>query len=655
MSEFNLVSEYKMSGDQPQAVKLLVESLKKGNRFQTLEGVTGSGKTFSMANIICQLNKPTLVLSHNKTLAAQLYNELKSFFPNNAVEYFVSYYDYYQPEAYIPQRDLYIEKDSAINEAIDRLRLAATASLLSRRDVIVVASVSCIYGLGSPEDYEDMTLCIDKNIEISRNSIIKSLVDIQYERNDIDFQPGHFRVRGDTLEIFPAYTQNALRVEMFDDEIEVLAWINPITGKQISEIEKIIVFPAKHFVINEDKLKLAKQSILKELEEQLCYLDMHGKALEANRLESRTRYDMEMLEEIGYCKGIENYSRHFSNKLAGEPPATLLDFFPNDYLMVVDESHVSLPQVRGMYNGDFARKSNLVNHGFRLPSALDNRPLKFNEFKNRINQVIMLSATPSEFEYQTSSIIAKQIIRPTGLMDPPVEIRPAKSQIVDVMDEVKNVISQGHRALLTTLTKKLSEDLTSFLQEQNFKAEYLHSGIDTLERIEILQKLRSGEVDVLIGVNLLREGLDLPEVAFVGILDADREGFLRSTTSLIQTIGRAARHVDSKVVLYADIITKSIKETVAITAKRRKIQAIYNKQNGITPKSIKRQLQLQLAELGEAKKVAEKPVDYGVIDFKERQDIISLLEAEMLEASKSLQFEEAAKLRDEIIKLKSDI
>ncbi|MCG3148318.1 MAG: UvrABC system protein B [Verrucomicrobiae bacterium] len=648
---FQLVSPYKPRGDQPQAIKALTDSLRAGNRAQTLLGVTGSGKTFTMANVIQQLDRPALVISHNKTLAAQLFSEFKQFFPHNAVEYFVSYYDYYQPEAYIPQTDTFIEKDSAINEQIEKLRLSATSSLLSRRDVIVVASVSCIYGLGSPEDYFEMMALVNVGAELSRDDLLRKLVDMQYNRNDIEFTRGNFRVRGDTVEICPSYTEEAVRIEFFGDRVEHINRIEPLTGKRIEAVQQISIYPAKHWVMPYSKIAKALDSIKAEMVERVAWFEQNGKLVEAQRMYQRTMYDLEMLKEMGFCYGIENYSRHLSGRLPGSRPFVLLDFFPKDYLLIVDESHVTVPQIGGMFAGDKSRKTTLVEHGFRLPSALDNRPLNFDEFNNLINQCIFVSATPSHYELTQSAVVAEQIIRPTGLVDPPVTVKPLKGQIDDLIELARARAEKGERTLVTTLTKRTAEDLTDYLREVGIRVKYLHSEIDTIERIEILRGLRNSDFDVLVGINLLREGLDLPEVSLVAILDADKEGFLRSATSLIQTAGRAARHVNAEVVLYADVMTDSIKKFIATTEYRRTKQLAYNREHHITPKTVKRELQLSLAELTQAREVEAAVVRETPGGYR-TAEVLRELEADMLEAAENLQFEKAAILRDQIDELK---
>lgn len=649
MSKFNLYSDYKPLGDQPKAIKSLVEHYKDGIKEQTLEGVTGSGKTFTMANVIEQLDKPTLVMSHNKTLAAQLYEEFKEFFPDNAVEYFVSYYDYYQPEAYVAQTDTFIDKESAINEEIDRLRHSATQSLLTRDDVIVVSSVSCIYGIGSPEDYAQFTLTLQTQQEISREDILKELVKMQYSRNDIEFIRGQFRVRGDVIEIFPINANYALRIELWGDEIDVIYKIDALKGDIIEELQKVIIFPAKHFVIAKEKQETAITNIKKELKERVNTFKATGKYVEAQRIEQRTNFDMEMLQEIGYCSGIENYSMHMNGRKWGETPYSLLRYFPDDYLTIIDESHVTVPQIRGMYEGDRARKENLIQYGFRLPSAKENRPLRFDEFMRAQNQVLYVSATPAAFELGRSKNKVEQIIRPTGLVDPEPIVRPIKNQVDDLLGEIRKCVDNNQRVLVTSLTKKMAEDLTDYYIKMNVKARYLHSEISTLERTEIIDELRRGDFDCLVGVNLLREGLDLPEVALVAILDADKEGFLRSQTSLIQTIGRAARNVNGRVILYADNITDSVRNAVNITKHRRKIQIAYNNDHNITPRSVVRKLK--------DKKIEEKVDDIQEIDnitTDEIDEIIKELEKEMKEAAKDLNFEKAAKLRDRIMELKEE-
>jgi len=655
--KFNLVSDYPPQGDQPHAIKKLVEGSRKGYKYQTLLGVTGSGKTFTMANVIQKVQLPTLVISHNKTLAAQLCSEFRRFFPDNAVEYFVSYYDYYQPEAYIPRTDTYIEKDSSINEEIDRLRLSATSSLLERRDVIIVASVSCIYGLGSPKDYQDLVLKISKNEIIKRDNILERLINIHYERNDIDFHRGCFRVRGDVIEIFPSYLEYAFRIELWGDEIELISEIDPLTGKVIKRRDKLVVYPAKHFVTTKDKLERAILSIEEELRERLKYFKEEEKLLEAQRLEQRTKYDLEMLREVGYCSGIENYSRHISGRKPGEPPATLLDYFPSDFLIFIDESHVTIPQLRGMFAGDKSRKDSLVEYGFRLPSAYDNRPLYFKEIENYMEKVIFVSATPAKYELEKSKQIVEQIIRPTGLIDPEIILKPAKNQIDSLIEEIKKRTEKKERILVTTLTKRMAEDVAEYLEEINIKAKYLHSEIKTLERINILKDLRLGKFNVLVGVNLLREGLDLPEVSLVAILDADKEGFLRSETSLIQTMGRAARNINGTVILYCENITGSIRRAVKETNRRRKIQLAYNQKYQITPKTITKTVEEfaivnNVSNFEDFSTVNEEHEKY--LSKSNLWLLIKSLEKEMKQAAKNLDFERAALLRDEIRRLKKE-
>ncbi len=648
MKKFKLNSPYKPLGDQPKAINSLVDGINKGEKEQTLLGVTGSGKTFTMANVIEKVQKPTLVISHNKTLAAQLYEEFKEFFPDNAVEYFVSYYDYYQPEAYVPRTDTFIDKESSVNEEIDIMRHSATQSLLSRDDVIVVSSVSCIYGVGSPEDYGEFAFEIAVGDNYDRSDIIRKLVFMQYERNDIEFARGHFRVRGDVIEINPVHGTPPVRVELFGDEIDAISLIDKVTGKKTESLKRYMIFPAKHFVVGQDKMDTAIRNISDELDERLNEFNLSNKLLEAQRLEQRTRFDIEMLQEMGYCPGVENYSMHLSGRKWGEKPYSLLKYFPEDYLTIIDESHVTLPQIRGMYNGDRARKETLVEHGFRLPSAKENRPLRFDEFESSINQIIYVSATPGAYELSRSSNIVEQIIRPTGLVDPEVIIRPVKGQVEDLLGEVKKRAKKDERVLVTTLTKKMAEDLTDYYAKIGVKVRYMHSEIDTLERIDIVDDLRRGTFDVLVGVNLLREGLDLPEVSLVAILDADKEGFLRNETSLIQTIGRAARNINGQVIMYVDEMTDSVKNATAITSKRRKIQIKYNEKHGIVPKTTKRALK--------DKKVAEdldiEGTDISKIPKDELRLLISDLENDMKEAAAKLDFERAASLRDQIATLK---
>ncbi|WP_342559857.1 excinuclease ABC subunit UvrB [Psychrobacillus sp. FSL W7-1457] len=653
---FDLQSPYEPAGDQIEAIKELVKGVNEGKKHQTLLGATGTGKTFTISNVIQQINKPTLVMAHNKTLAGQLYSEFKEFFPNNAVEYFVSYYDYFQPEAYVPQTDTYIEKDSSINEEIDKLRHSATSSLFERKDVIIIASVSCIYGLGNPEEYKEMVVSLRVGMEIDRNQLLRKLVDVQYERNDINFTRGTFRVRGDVVEIFPASRdERCLRVEFFGDEIDRIREVDALTGEILGERDHVAIFPASHFVTREEKMKIAINNIRQELEEQLTILRSEDKLLEAQRLEQRTNYDLEMMEEMGFCSGIENYSRHLTLREAGATPYTLLDYFPKDFLLVVDESHVSLPQVRGMFNGDQARKSVLVNHGFRLPSALDNRPLTFQEFEGHINQAIFVSATPGPYELEHTPEMVEQIIRPTGLLDPIITVKPIEGQIDDLINEIYERSAKNERVLITTLTKKMSEDLTDYLKEIGIKVQYLHSEIKTLERIEIIRELRLGTYDVLIGINLLREGLDLPEVSLVAILDADKEGFLRSERSLIQTIGRAARNSNGEVIMYADKMTDSMNKAISETKRRRTIQMEYNEKHGITPKTIEKKIR----EVIRASQVAEDEESYvqqltsgKVLTKEEKGKLLDKLEKEMKDAAKALNFERAAELRDAILELK---
>jgi excinuclease ABC subunit B len=653
MSQFEIVSDFKMTGDQPQAVDELVDGLNDGYKHQTLLGVTGSGKTFTMANVIERSQKPTLVISHNKTLAAQLYQEFREFFPNNAVEFFVSYYDYYQPEAYIPRTDLYIEKDAEVNEEIDKLRHAATRALFERRDVVIVASVSCIYGLGSPEEYYSFVCNLKKGETYNRYKLLRRLVEMQYERNDIDFSRGKFRIRGDTLEIQPAYEEIALRVEFFGDEVERITQVDPLTGELLSELDSVDIYPAKHFVTSQEKLIQAIERIQEELEERIKELKEKDKLLEAARLEQRTNYDLEMLREAGYCAGIENYSRPLAGRAAGSPPWTLLDYFPDDFLLFIDESHMTIPQLNGMYHGDRSRKETLIDYGFRLPSALDNRPLSFTEFEQRVNQVIYTSATPGPYEYKHSQQVVEQLVRPTGLLEPTVEIKPTKGQIDDLIDQIKSRVEKGERCLVTTLTKRMAEELADYLIELGIKTHYLHSEIETLERVEILRDLRLGVYDVVVGINLLREGLDLPEVSLVAILDADKEGYLRSEGALIQTMGRASRHIDGHVIMYADTITRSMKAAIDETQRRRQIQETYNKEHGITPQGIRKAIK-DITE--RVKVVAETRAPY-VTTPTTKEDIIRLikdLETQMKLAAKNLDFEKAALLRDRIFELRKE-
>ena len=652
MNSFKIHSKFKPTGDQPQAIDTLVESLKENHKGQTLLGVTGSGKTFTMANIIERLQRPTIILAHNKTLAAQLCSEFKEFFPDKIVEYFVSYYDYYQPEAYVPQTDTFIEKDASINDEIDKLRHSATSALFERRDVIIVASVSCIYGLGNPDEYKKLTVSLRTGMEKDRDEIVRRLIDIQYERNDIDFKRGTFRVRGDSLDIIPASSSNkGIRVEFFGEEIDRIREFDVLTGNILGDREHVAIFPASHFATSQETLEKAISRIEDELEERLRELNAQDKLLEAQRLRQRTNFDIEMMREMGYCSGIENYSRILDSRDPGTPPKTLLDYFPDDYLMFIDESHVTLPQVRAMYAGDRSRKNTLVDYGFRLPCAYDNRPLQFPEFEKKINQVVYVSATPSQYELDNSSVIAEQIIRPTGLIDPEIIIRPIKGQIDDLYAEIKKTTEKGFRTLITTLTKRMAEDLTKYLTELGIKTTYMHSDIETIERMKIIRELRLGEYDVLVGINLLREGLDIPEVALVAILDADKEGFLRSETSLIQTIGRAARNSESKVIMYADNITRSMDRAIKETNRRREIQEQYNEEHGITPKTILKEVR----DVIEATKVAEEAVEYKAeekMSKKEKEKLIKKYTEEMMDAAKNLQFERAAQLRDMIEQLK---
>ncbi len=656
MSSFRLVTDFEPRGDQPRAIDELVRGLEQGLRHQVLLGVTGSGKTFTIANVVARVNRPTLVIAPNKTLAAQLYAEFKALFPDNAVEYFVSYYDYYQPEAYIPEQDLYIEKDSSINDRIDRLRHAATHALLTRRDVLIVASVSCIYGLGDPESYQEMVLYLEEGVEVDRDRVLRKLVDLQYQRNDVDFHRGTFRVRGDVVEIFPAYEdEHAVRVEFFGDEIEALYLVDPLRGRRVGRLRSILVPPASHYVTPRDVLERAIRSIQDELRERLAELRARGRLLEAQRLEERTLFDIEMLQEMGYCTGIENYSRHLTGRAPGEPPPTLLDYFPGDFLLVVDESHVTIPQLAGMYRGDRSRKETLVEYGFRLPSALDNRPLRFDEFEARVNQAIYVSATPGPYELEKArGRVVEQIIRPTGLVDPEMEVRPARTQVDDLLEEIRRTVERGERVLVTTLTKRMAEDLTRYYADLGVKTVYLHSDIDTLERVRIIRDLRQGKYDVLIGVNLLREGLDIPEVSLVAVLDADKEGFLRSETSLIQTAGRAARNVHGRVILYADQVTGSMRRALEECRRRREIQLAYNRAHGITPESVVKRIDDVLSSVYEMDYVtvplaAEEEAPYGSPEEIERR--IGELRRKMLEAAADLEFERAAEYRDEMRRL----
>ncbi|MBS8265834.1 excinuclease ABC subunit UvrB [Mesobacillus boroniphilus] len=655
--QFELVSKYSPQGDQPAAIKELVQGIRDNKKHQTLLGATGTGKTFTISNVIKEVNKPTLVIAHNKTLAGQLYSEFKEFFPNNAVEYFVSYYDYYQPEAYVPQTDTFIEKDASINDEIDKLRHSATSSLFERKDVIIIASVSCIYGLGNPDEYRDMVVSLRTGMEIERNKLLHKLVDIQYERNDIDFKRGTFRVRGDVVEIFPASRdEHCMRVEFFGDEIDRIREVDALTGEIIGERDHVAIFPASHFVTREEKMRVAIENIEKELEERLEVMRAEEKLLEAQRLEQRTRYDLEMMREMGFCSGIENYSRHLTLRPAGATPYTLLDYFPDDFMIVVDESHVTLPQIRGMFNGDQARKQVLVEHGFRLPSAMDNRPLTFAEFEKHVKQAVFVSATPGPYELEHTPEMVQQIIRPTGLLDPTIDVRPIEGQIDDLIGEIQERTKRNERVLVTTLTKKMSEDLTDYLKEIGIKVQYLHSEIKTLERIEIIRELRLGKYDVLIGINLLREGLDIPEVSLVTILDADKEGFLRSERSLIQTIGRAARNASGHVIMYADRMTDSMEKAISETKRRREIQEEYNEKHGITPQTI----QKDIRDVIRATIAAEEQEDYSPAEGlkkltkKDREQVILNMEKEMKEAAKALNFERAAELRDLILELKAE-
>ncbi|MBV7505785.1 excinuclease ABC subunit UvrB [Bacillus sp. sid0103] len=655
--QFELVSKYSPQGDQPEAIRQLVEGIRNNKKQQTLLGATGTGKTFTISNVIKEVNKPTLVIAHNKTLAGQLYSEFKEFFPNNAVEYFVSYYDYFQPEAYVPQTDTFIEKDSSINDEIDKLRHSATSSLFERKDVIVIASVSCIYGLGSPEEYREMVLSLRTGMEVERNQLLRRLVDIQYDRNDIDFKRGTFRVRGDVVEIFPvSRDEHCLRVEFFGDEIDRIREVDALTGEIIGEREHVAIFPASHFVTREEKLRIAIANIEKELEERLEELRADDKLLQAQRLEQRTRYDLEMMREMGFCSGIENYSRHLTLREAGSTPYTLLDYFPEDFLMVIDESHVTLPQVRGMFNGDKARKQVLVDHGFRLPSALDNRPLMFDEFEKHIHNIIYVSATPGPYELEHTPEMVSQIIRPTGLLDPTIEVRPIEGQIDDLIGEIHERVRKNERVLVTTLTKKMSEDLTDYLKEIGIKVQYLHSEVKTLERIEIIRELRLGKYDVLIGINLLREGLDIPEVSLIAILDADKEGFLRSERSLIQTIGRAARNAQGHVIMYADKITNSMELAISETKRRRSIQEEYNRKHGITPMTIQKDIRdiIRATHAAEEQEAYKPTASFSKMSKKDKEKLIATMEKEMKVEAKALNFERAAELRDLILELKAE-
>ena len=657
MPQFEITSDFQLTGDQPQAVDRLAEGLCEGFPHQTLLGVTGSGKTFTMANVIARLGRPALVMSHNKTLAAQLYAEFKEFFPGNAVEYFVSYYDYYQPEAYVPSKDMYIEKDADINEEIDKLRHAATKALLERRDVIIVASVSCIYGLGEPEEYRSFVLSMERGKNYPRRDVLKRLVDMQYERNDMEFTRGKFRVRGDTLEIQPAYEELGLRFEFFGDTIERIASLDPLTGEILSEMDHIDIFPAKHFVTSQDKLQKAIEGIKQELVERLAAFKEQGKLLEAARLEARTNYDLEMLQETGFCSGVENYSRHLAGRAQGSAPWTLLDYFPEDFITIIDESHMSIPQIRGMYHGDFARKQTLVDFGFRLPSALDNRPLNFDEFNQRMNQIVYVSATPADYEMKISRQIVEQVVRPTGLLEPTMEVRPTRGQIDDLLDEIKKRTDIGQRCLVTTLTKKLAEKLADYLAEMGVKTHYLHSEMDTFERVEVLRDLRLGVYDVVVGINLLREGLDLPEVSLVAILDADKEGYLRSQQALIQTMGRAARHIEGHVIMYADVVTGSMQRAMDEIKRRRAIQADYNREHGITPQGIKKAIKDITERVRTAAGISEERAEYviGNMPREDKARLVDELEKQMKKAAKNLDFERAALLRDRIVELRRDL
>lgn len=653
---FKIEAPYQPAGDQPAAIEQLTRGLREGRKHQTLLGVTGSGKTFTMANVVEQIQKPTLVISHNKTLAAQLYSEFKDFFPNNAVHYFVSYYDYYQPEAYIPQRDIYIEKDASINDEIDRLRLAATSSLVSRNDVLIVASVSSIYGLGSPSDYKKMMIAVRKGESLDRDQMLARLVDIQYERNDVDFARSKFRVRGDSVEVWPGYEEFAVRIEFWGDEVDQISYINPTTGETLAQDDQLFIYPAKHFVTSEERVKQAVERIRAELETQLQTMREQGKLLEAQRLNARTRFDLEMLQEVGHCPGVENYSRHLAGRAAGETPETLYDFFPQDFLLLIDESHVTAPQIRAMYAGDQSRKKTLVEHGFRLPSALDNRPLKFEEWEKRIDQVIYVSATPGDYELEkTGGEFVEQVIRPTGLLDPVIEVVSARGQVAHLLEQIHQRIAIGERVIVTTLTKRLAEDLADYFCKQSLKCEWLHSELDAFERVELLKSLRTGDCDVLIGVNLLREGIDLPEVSLVAIMDADKQGFLRSETSLIQTIGRAARNVNAKVILYADKVTDAMQGAMEETERRRHLQYEYNKKHGITPESIKKNLRVGIEADVAARRTANEAVGRSDEKVIITQDYMNELEKEMLAAAEDLDFERAANLRDKIASLQGSV
>ncbi|MEN3186647.1 MAG: excinuclease ABC subunit UvrB [Atribacterota bacterium] len=654
---FRLTSAYQPCGDQPQAIEKLVAGIEKRYRYQTLVGVTGSGKTFTMANVIAAVNRPTLIISHNKTLAAQLYSEMRAFFPDNAVEYFVSYYDYYQPEAYVPEYDLYIEKDASINEYIDRLRLRATSALMERNDVVIVASVSCIYGIGSPREYEKRVLRVALGSHFKRNEFAKRLVDLLYERNEIEFVPGIFRMKGDTVEVYPAYSEQALRFEFFGDEVETIRVIDPVTGRTLERLQEIFLYPAKHYLASEEIFDQALLGIEQEMEERVAYFLSQGRLVEAERLQRRTRYDLELLRETGYCPGIENYSRYLDGRKPGDPPYTLIDYFPPDFLVIIDESHVTIPQLRGMHEGDRSRKQSLVEFGFRLPSCFDNRPLTFEEFEKKVRQCLFVSATPSDFEFQVSEQVVEQLVRPTGLLDPEVEIRPATGQVEDLLGEIRKVVQKNQRVLVTTLTKKSAEDLCEFLRGLGVKVQYLHSEVDTLDRARIIRDLRAGEFDVLVGVNLLREGLDLPEVALVAILDADKEGFLRSEVALIQTMGRAARNVEGRAILYADHLTGALERAVFETRRRRAIQKEYNEKHGITPRSVTKEVRVLIPEEGGLSRETEEVLDLlqEVSSERDVEAIIEKLTAEMKQAARRLEFEKAALLRDQIFKLKASL
>ncbi len=653
MSQFKVVSDFQLTGDQPQAVTKLVEGVNKGHREQTLLGVTGSGKTFSIANVIERLQKPTLVICHNKTLAAQLATEFKEFLPDNAVEYFVSYYDYYQPEAYIPSTDLYIEKETDINEEIEKLRHSATRALFTRPDVVIVASVSCIYSLGEPEEYHSFALTIERGKHYRRDGLARRLVDMQYERNDFDFTRGRFRIRGDTLEIQPAYEETAIRIELWGDEIERIVEIDPLTGEVLAHRDEVDIYPARHFVTSRYKLTMAIEDIKAELEARLEELRNRGKLVEAQRLEARTHYDMEMLQEMGYCAGVENYSRHLQRRAPGSSPWTLLDYFPSDFVLFIDESHMTLPQIRGMYHGDMARKQTLVDYGFRLPSALDNRPLNFEEFNKRFSRVIYVSATPKPYEYEHSQQVVEQLVRPTGLLEPTVEVKPVKGQIDDLIHQIKSRVARGERCLVTTLTKRMAEELSDYLKEMEIKTHYLHSEVDTLERVEILRDLRLGVYDVVVGINLLREGLDLPEVSLVAILDADKEGYLRSTEALIQTMGRAARHINAHVIMYADTVTRSMHGAIQEIGRRRGIQEAYNREHGITPQGITKAIK-DITERVQAVAERRTPYEATPVSREEISRLIKQLDREMKTAARNLEFEKAAMIRDRIIELRKD-